>query len=588
MATMITMPKLGLTMTEGTVLEWKKNEGDPLKKGEVVLVVATEKLTYEVEAPDDGLLLRIAVKAGETVPVGAILGAIGEKGEEPDLGAAGVEEVPPAEKEAASEREQERPTGALKVTEPVPAKGDTGKRVVVIGGGPGGYVAAIRAAQLGGNVTLVEKESLGGTCVNVGCIPTKALLHSAEVNRTVEDAAEAGLKVGSLEIQWDVVQERKNQVVKQLSQGVKALLTANGVEVVTGKASFIDDRNILVRSMEGDRKIESDAVIVATGSEASLPPIPGVDLDGVVTSTGALSFHEIPSRMVIIGGGVIGVEFASIYADFGCNVTIIEMLPQILPGADGEAVSALSKVLEARGITIHTGAKVGSIEAAGSSLVISADLSGREEKIEADKVLVAVGRKPFTEGLNLEAAGIRTERDRISVDKSMRTSVPHIFAVGDCCSPIMLAHVAMMEGEVAAGNIFGLDEKMDYSTTPGCVYTSPELAWAGLTEEEAKKRGHKVRKGVFPMIGNAKSLISGETRGMVKIVADEKYGEILGVHIVGARATDLISEASLAIRLEATLDEVVETIHGHPTFCEATREAALACLGRAIHSIPRA
>lgn len=248
--------------------------------------------------------------------------------------------------------------------------------------------------------------------------------------------------------------------------------------------------------------------------------------------------------MVIIGGGVIGVEFASIYADFGCSVTIIEMLPQILPGADGEAVSALRKVLEARGITIHTGAKVGSIEAAGSSLVISADLSGREEKIGADKVLVAVGRKPFTEGLNLEAAGIRIERDRISVDKSMRTSVPHIFAVGDCCSPIMLAHVAMMEGEVAAGNIFGLDEKMDYSTTPGCVYTSPELAWAGLTEEEAKKRGHKVRKGVFPMIGNAKSLISGETRGMVKIVADEKYGEILGVHIVGARATDLISEAS--------------------------------------------
>ncbi len=587
MATMITMPKLGLTMTEGSVLEWKKNEGDTLKKGEILLVVATEKLTYEVEAPVDGLLLRIAVKAGETVPVGAILGAVGEKGEEIDLEIAPPKEYGPPREEPAPEKERVRPSGDLEDVEPAPTRGGTARRVAVIGGGPGGYVAAIRAAQLGGRVTLVEKENLGGTCVNVGCIPTKALLHSAEVNRTIGEAAEAGVRVGPGEVRWDVVQERKDKVVKQLSEGVKALLSANGVEVVAGEASFRDERTIVIRSGGEVGEIESDAVIIATGSEASIPPIPGAGLDGVVTSTGALSFKEIPSRLVIIGGGVIGTEFASLYADFGCGVTVIEMMPRILPGADGEVVSALRKVLESRGVTIHTGAQVRSIEAAGSSLVVSADLPGGEGRIEADKVLLAVGRKPFTEGSNLEAAGVKVEKGRVRVDRSMRTSVPHIFAVGDCCSPIMLAHVAMMEGEVAAANIFGLDEKMDYRTAPGCVYTSPELAWVGLTEEEAKKRGHKVRIGVFPMIGNARSLISGETRGMVKIVADDKYGEVLGVHIMGARATDLVSEASLAIRLEATLEELAETIHGHPTFCEATREAALAGLGRTIHGMPR-
>ena len=586
MVTMITMPKLGLTMTEGTVQEWKKNEGNPVEKGEIILIVATDKLTYEVEAPESGELLKIAVQAGKTVPVGAVLGAIGEAGETVDIPGGAEEEVHPVSQSIEKPLE-EAPAAGKAAEKPVLAALPAGtKSIVVIGGGPGGYVAAIRAAQLGGKVTLVEKNRVGGTCVNVGCIPTKALLHAAETLESIRSAPGLGIDAGPCSVDWARIQEYKNQVVAQLFEGVKSLLTANGVALEEGAACFVDERTVEVTSAQGVNRLSPDAFIIASGSEPSLPPIPGIDLEGVVTSTEALSFDRIPESIAIIGGGVIGVEMASIYNSFGSSVTVIEMLPRILPGTDGEAATILGKILESKGIIIHTAARVESIEKGSKGLAVKVTLSGEGLSVEAEKVLVAVGRRPYTGCLNLEAAGVGTERGRIVVDSRMRTNRENIYAVGDCCSPVMLAHVAMKEGETAAENIFGRTSSVDYRTNPGCVYTSPELAWAGLTEEEARKQGKDVVTGTFPMIGNAKSLIAGETRGMVKIVAEKKYGEILGVHIVSPRATDFIAEASMAIRLEATLDEMATIIHGHPTFSESIGEAVLAAFGRTLHMPP--
>ncbi len=589
MSLVISMPKLGLTMTEGTVQEWKKNEGDNVAKGDIVLVVATEKLTYEVESPEDGVLLKILVQVGQAVPVGSSLGVIGAAGESfeaPGTAAAEVKDQVEAREEAPSVKVQKEQVPS-RVTEPVVSAGTSSvsgkKKVIVIGGGPGGYVAAIRAAQLGGDVILVEKARPGGTCINVGCIPTKALLHASEVFETIRGGAAIGIDAGSPVVDWGKVQEHKNAIISQLVQGIRGLLGSNGVRLLQGEGSFVDETTLEVRTEKGTEKVQGDVFIIASGSEPVSPPIPGIDLEGVIDSTGALELQDIPSSMVIVGGGVIGIEFASLYRSFGCDVTVIEMMADILPGADREAAGMMRRIFERKGIRVHTDSRVSSLAWKDGSLSVTANLAGEEKTLEAEKVLVAVGRRPSTTSLNLEAAGVRSEKGRIQVDEHQRTNKRNIFAVGDCCSPIMLAHVAMREGIVAAENIFGQSVNMDHLTTPGCVYTSPEMAWVGMTEEQALNEGKSVRKGVFPLLANAKSLTLGETSGMIKILADEKYGEILGVHIIGPRATDLITEGALALRLEATLEEIADTIHAHPTVGEAMAEAAHVALGMGIH-----
>lgn len=597
MSAILAMPKLGLTMTEGSIQEWKKSEGDSVEKGEIVLVVATEKLTYEIAAPESGLLIKILVSVGKSVPVGTTLGVIGESGEKFEITETG-QDIGVSEK---TERISGKKPGSEPGIEPgTAAKSESGnpkslqvsgnghKQIVVIGGGPGGYVAAIRAAQLDGDVTLIEKDRLGGTCVNVGCIPTKTLLHASRVLETIRQGSEIGIVAGAPRVDWKEIQKHKDQAVSQLSQGIQALLAANGVKILKGEASFVDDRTLSVDSGRGSTKIQADVFIIAAGSEAVSPLIPGIANSGVINSTEALSLPKIPSSMLILGGGAIGVEFASFYSTFGCKVTIIEMLPSILPGADPDASSMIRRIMESRGVSIHTDSLIESIEKKDSSLLVRVNLPGETKTIEAEKVLVAAGRRPFTKHLNLESAGIRNEKGRILVDEYQRTNKRHIFAVGDCSTPFMLAHVAMREGIVAAENILGESRKMDYLSTPGCVYTFPELAWVGLTEDQARQSGHNVRTGIFPLIGNAKSLILGETRGMVKIVADDRYGEILGVHIVGPRATDLIMEGAIALTLEATLDEITRTIHPHPTISEAMAEAAHVWLGMPIHIPPAA
>jgi len=460
-------------------------------------------------------------------------------------------------------------------------------RIAIIGGGPGGYVAAIRAAQLGAEVTLIEKNALGGVCLNVGCIPTKVLLHTAEAYTLAKEGAAIGLKAGNVSVDWDGLMARKRAVVDTLVAGVGTLMTSNGVTVIRGTASFVSPGELSVALNEGGTTtVRADSVIISTGSEPVVPPIPGFELEGVITSTEALSLEKLPESVVLVGGGVIGMEFASLFSSFGVKVTVVEMLPGILPMLDGEIVGILRGVLERKGVVFHTSSKVTGVEKKGRGLSVSVETPRGAMTLEAEKVLVSVGRRPVTKGLGLEKIGLSMDRSRIKTDKKMETSVKGVYAVGDCASPIMLAHVASREGEVAAENIMGHRVEMDYKTVPNAVYTAPEIASVGLTEKEASEKGFRVKIGRFPLMANGKSLIMNETDGLVKYVVDEKYDEILGVHIIGPRATDLIVEGALALRLEATVDELVTTVHAHPTVGEALLEGALAVRGQSI-SMPK-
>jgi len=458
-------------------------------------------------------------------------------------------------------------------------------KIVVLGGGPGGYVAAIRAAQLGGEVSLIEKSNIGGTCVNIGCIPTKALLHSAELLSEIKESENFGIEVkGSVQVNWGKVQGRKEAVVNTLVSGIKGLLSVNKVRTVKGTGKFESKNVISVEKEDGqEEKIKFDKAIIASGSFPFIPPVEGKELAGVIDSTDALSLKDIPESMVIIGGGVIGVELASVYNAFGCKVTIIEMLPYILPTVDREIGNMAKKKLVTEGIEIHNGCKVTSIEETGGHLKVSFAKGSEQLGVEAEKVLMAVGRRANISGIGLEKTGVNTEKGCIAVNDCMETNIPGIYAIGDCTGKNMLAHVASEQGVIAAERTMGRNSKMDYKTVPACVYIRPEIASVGMTEEQAREKGIRYKVGKFPLAGNAKSLIMNETEGVIKIIADEKYGEILGIHILGPRATDIIAEGALALRLECTVEELITTIHAHPTVGEAMKEAALSVKKEAIH-----
>lgn len=568
MAINITMPKLGLTMNEGTVTEWRKKEGDLVEKSEIIVVVATDKLVFEVKAPEGGILAKILIKEGETAKVADVIGIITDEGED------------------ISSTILSGDTTEKKV-QIVDEKVEGKKKVVVIGAGPGGYVAAIRASQLGANVTLIEKGELGGTCLNVGCIPTKVLAHTAELFLTLKEGEIIGLLAENLKVDWQALMKRKEQVVVRLRNGLNGLMAANKIKVVKGEASFLSPKAIKVESQEGNQEIKADNVIIATGSVPAMPPIEGIDGKNILSSNEVLSLEKLPKSLCIVGGGVIGVEFASIFSSFGTKVTVIEMMPEILPNVDEEIVCLLKKLLSSRGVVFYTSAKVTKFSQNGDMVTVDFYSEEGNKKIDVEKVLVAVGRHPSTSNLNAENIGIKMDRGRFVVDQHLETSVAGVYAIGDCASPIMLAHVASMEGEVAAENIMGHNVKVDYKTTPGCIYTFPEIASVGLTEKMAKEKGFDVVIGRFPMSANSKSLIMNETDGLVKFVVDKKYNEILGVHIMGPRATDLIVEGGLAIRLEATVEEVISTIHAHPTVGETLREAAMDVNKISLHIPPR-
>lgn len=454
------------------------------------------------------------------------------------------------------------------------------KDILIIGAGPGGYVAALRAAQLGASVTLVEKEALGGVCLNWGCIPTKTLLRSAEVYTLARDTAKYGVRVnGDVTPDWPVMQKRKADVVKRLSGGVGVLLDKAGVEIVKGTAKFISPTTVEV---DGQR-IEGRNIIIATGSRSAQPPIPGADGPRVIDSTAALALESLPASLAIIGAGAIGVEFATLFAQLGVKVTVVEMLPAVLPTLDEELGAEIARQLKRLKVETYVGAQVSSIEHGDRTARLIFSQGGTQKTVEGDLVLMAVGRRPNVEVLDLAAAGVKAEKSGIVVDEHLRTNVPHIYAVGDVTGKMLLAHVAMHQGMVAAENALGNERTICYESVPSCVFSSPEVATVGLSEKQAVEQGYKVRVGRFPFRANGKALASGEYDGFVKVVADEQYGQVLGVHIVGPHASDLIHEAALAIAMEATLDEIESTVHAHPTLSEALAEAASGAAGRAIH-----
>ena len=461
--------------------------------------------------------------------------------------------------------------------------------VAVLGGGPGGYTAAIRAAQLGAKVACIEREpELGGTCLRIGCIPTKAWVQTAFALKQAEHTFEKlGVRLGGFQLEFGKANEWKAAVVKQMTQGVASLFKANGVEWVKGTGTFKDANTIAVA---GGEDVTFKSAIIATGSFPLSPPIEGLDSDRCVDSEGLLAQTEVPKRLVVLGGGIIGCEFASIFQRFGSEVTIIELMPRLVPVED-EAISAeLEKSFKKQGIKLLTGTRVTKALAGATGVDIEAQTSdGKIQKLTADVLLVATGRGPVTTGLGAEDAGVKVEKGYIKVDELYRTSVPNVSAIGDVITlgvgvHPQLAHVSSAEGIVVAERIAGQDVRpINYDHVPNCTYCDPEIGSVGLTETEAKQKGYDVRVGSFPfgVLGRAK--MAGESEGFVKIVADKKYDEILGVHMIGPRSTELVAEAVLALRLECTVEELVKTIHAHPTFSEAVGEAAHATHGAAIH-----
>jgi dihydrolipoamide dehydrogenase len=457
------------------------------------------------------------------------------------------------------------------------------KHIVVIGGGPAGYVGAIRAAQLGARVTLIEKETLGGTCLNVGCIPTKALLASAAVYRQFKSAGQFGLKADNISFDWGAVQKRKERVVKKSTAGVGLLLKSRSVEVIAGQAKLLPGKKVLVTDASGGQQtLESDMILIATGSEPVALNIPGAGLPGVVDSTGALAFSEVPKDLVIIGGGVIGCEMADVYSTFGSKVTMVEMMSQIIPGEDAEAAKVLHQALSKHGVDIHLESRVEEIKPAGAGLAVTVKIKdGQTLEITAQNVLISVGRRASIKNIGLEEAGVAIERNFIKVDARMETIVSGIYAAGDCTGGWLLAHVASAEAEAAVENMLGHSAGLDYSAVPRCVYTHPEIASVGILERPENKEDILV--GKFPFSASGKASCLGQPEGFVKIIVDKLSHEVIGGVIAGPQATELIAEVSLAVSSKIKLEEMISAIHAHPTLHESVREAALQALGRAIH-----
>jgi dihydrolipoamide dehydrogenase len=455
---------------------------------------------------------------------------------------------------------------------------DSSFDVVILGGGPGGYVAALRAAQLGAKTAIVEKDRMGGTCLVRGCIPTKALLQSSELFHLAKGGAELGLVTDSLTFDWAAAQKRKTAVVDQLVKGVEGLLKVGGVTTYRGAGRLSGKGTVTV----GNGVIQAKDIVIATGSAISRIPLKGAEL--TIDSDQILELKEVPKRLAVIGGGVVGMEFAAMFAALGSQVTVLEMLPQVLPMVDADLVSVYAKHLAGIGGAIHTNAKVAEVVKAKGGLQVRYSEGGEGGAVDADQVLLAVGRSPYTEGLGAEEAGVKLERGRVVVDAQLRTTAQGVWAIGDVIGGIMLAHVASYEGVCAVENIAGKGNRTpDYHAAPNCIYTDPEIAHVGLGEKEAREKGLDIKVGKFPFVASGRALTLGQSEGFAKVIADAGSGKILGAHIVGPRATDLIAEATLAIQNELTMEQLDLTMHAHPTLPESLMEAALAAQGRAIH-----
>jgi dihydrolipoamide dehydrogenase len=453
--------------------------------------------------------------------------------------------------------------------------------VVVVGTGPGGYVSAIRAAQLGLSVATVEDDRPGGVCLNWGCIPTKALLRNAEIVQLFEKAETFGITVQGMKADYAAAVQRSRSVADRMAKGVEFLFRKNKITLFPGTGSLKGKNVVEVRGKDGPTTLEAGrAVILATGSEPKSLSGVVIDEKTVISSNGAVRNEAKPKSIVVIGAGAVGVEFADVYRSYGVEVTLLEALPRIVPIEDEEVSTQLTRSLSRRGITIKTGVKVSSVKPLAGGVVVETD-GGR---FEAQQVLMAVGRAARTKGVGLEALGVAMERGFVKVSPTMETSVKGVYAIGDMAGPPLLAHKAMAEGVVAAEAIAGKNPRpVDYGNVPSCTYCRPQIASIGLTEAKAKEGGRELAVGKFPFTANGKAVALGDTEGFVKVIADKKTGEILGAHIIGPEATEMIHEFAVGRTLEATVDEIMHTIHAHPTLSEAALEATLAALGHAIH-----
>ncbi|TRO65228.1 dihydrolipoyl dehydrogenase [Christiangramia sabulilitoris] len=453
--------------------------------------------------------------------------------------------------------------------------------VAVIGSGPGGYVAAIRCAQLGMKTAIIEKYStLGGTCLNVGCIPSKALLDSSHhFHDAITHFEEHGIEIpGEVKLNLEKMMERKSSVVSQTCDGVKFLMDKNKIDVIEGVGSFKDKTHINIEKDGETKTIEAKKTIIATGSKPANLPFIELDKERVITSTEALTLKEVPKHMIVIGGGVIGLELGQVYRRLGAEVTVVEFLDRIIPTMDSALSKELQKVLKKQGVKFHTSTKVKSVERNGDEIIIKADdKKDKEIEFKGDYCLVSVGRRPYTDGLNAEAAGVELDdKGRVKVNDHLQTNVDNIYAIGDVVRGAMLAHKAEEEGTMVAELIAGQKPHIDYNLIPNVVYTWPEVASVGKTEEQLKEAGVKYKEGKFPMRALGRSRASGDIDGLIKILADEKTDEVLGVHMIGARTADLIAEAVTAMEFRASAEDISRMSHAHPTYAEAVKEAALA------------
>lgn len=458
--------------------------------------------------------------------------------------------------------------------------------VAIIGSGSAGYVSAIRAADLGKKVAIIEHRDIGGTCLNRGCIPTKALLKTAEVYQTIKESKTFGITADNVSFDPDAIQKRKQYVVKRLVSGVEFLLKSRKAVIKSGRGELLDEHTIQISTGDNSERIKAKDIVIATGSEPALIPAFKIDRKNVLTSDEALNLTTLPKDILIVGAGAIGIEFATFLSTFGVKVTIVEMMPQVVPPLkDKKLANIIQRLLEKRGVKVITGTKIENIEIVKDGEVVSTLSNGDE--IHTEKVLVSIGRKLNSDGIGIEKLGIEKEKSRIKTDEHLRTNISNIYAIGDVTGGLLLAHKAMKEGETAAEIIAGMDKKMDYRVVPWAIFSSPEIASVGLTEEEAKNKGVDVITGEFPFTANGKAVSMNATDGEVKIVANKETNEVIGAQIVGPEASVMIAELALAVEKKLSLRDIADTIHTHPTLSEATMEAAKDALGEVIHMVRR-
>ncbi|EMJ5409502.1 TPA: dihydrolipoyl dehydrogenase [Clostridioides difficile] len=572
MSVEVIMPKAGVAMEEGTIVSWLKQEGEEVKIGEPILEITTDKVNMEIESEGEGTLAVIIHKEeGEVLPVFTVIGVIAEKGENQEEVKAKYLSGNVSKEDTVKENQN------IEVKEEKINKKECNHDydVVVIGGGPGGYLSALKAALLGGRVALVEENILGGTCLNRGCIPTKTYIKTAEILEEIDQLSKRGVKV-TVDKEQDIKKaiKYKNRVVKKLTAGVGGLLKSRDVDVFNLKASVKEEHKVI---LSDGKVLDTENIIIATGSKVRILPIKGIESNLIITSTEALDLETVPEELVIIGGGVIGCEFAEIFNSRGSKVTIVEMEDRVIPRMDKELSESLKYSLSKKGINVLTKKKVSEFKEEGNNILVCIE---GEEPIKADLCLYAIGREANLSGI--EELDIKIDKGSIVVNSKMETSIPSIYAVGDVTGGVMLAHAAFKMGEVAASNALGVNKEVDLGALPSCVYTIPEVASVGITEEDARKK-YNVKVGKFNFAGNGRALASGQEQGYVKVVADAKYGEILGIHMFGCGVAELINHAASFKALEIPIDEASELIFGHPCTSEALMEALADVNGECLH-----